>query len=67
VIDVSLDAEPGYRNVVAQQLRLRWGRITRISNLEDTQALAELLARRAAQGDPEALAPAISDDDDPHR
>jgi ketosteroid isomerase-like protein len=62
VIDVALADEPGYRNVVIQQLELRFGRITRITNHEDTQALAAMLARRGAQGNPEALATPITDE-----
>lgn len=61
VVDVALADEPGYHNVVMQQLELRWGRITRIANLEDTQALAAILTRRGAQGQAEAIAPRIGD------
>jgi ketosteroid isomerase-like protein len=50
-----------YRNVVMQVMRMRWGRITEIHTLEDTQRAARLLQWRAAQGLSEALAPAISD------
>lgn len=61
VVDVALASEPGYRNVVVQQIELRWGRITRIANLEDTQRLAALLDRRAALGLREAAATPIID------
>jgi ketosteroid isomerase-like protein len=62
VIDVTIPSEPGYRNVVIQQLELRWGRVTRIVNLEDTQRLADLLRRRAEDGNLEACAAAITDE-----
>jgi ketosteroid isomerase-like protein len=51
----------GYRNVVMQTMRMRWGRITEILTLEDTQRCMRLLQWRAGQGEAEALAPAISD------
>ena len=50
-----------YRNVVMQTMRMRWGRVTQIHTLEDTQRCMRLLRWRADQGEPEALAPAISD------
>lgn len=50
-----------YRNVVMQRMQMRWGRITRIHTLEDTQRCARYLAWRAAQGLAEAEAPPISD------
>jgi ketosteroid isomerase-like protein len=52
---------PPYRNEVAQTIDLRWGRITRIRNLEDTQRLAAVLARLGAAGVAEATAPPIED------
>lgn len=67
VIDVTLADEPGYRNIVIQQLELRWGRITRIENLEDTQALAAMLTLRAAHGNSEAVAAPITDEPPGHR
>lgn len=51
----------GYRNVVMQTMRMRWGRITEILTLEDTQRCMRLLQWRAGQGEAEALAPPISD------
>jgi hypothetical protein len=57
-------AHPGdrpYRNVVMQQMRMRWGRITHIHTLEDTQRCARFLAWRAAQGVAEAAAAPITD------
>jgi ketosteroid isomerase-like protein len=50
-----------YENEVVQTLDLRWGRITRIHNLEDTQKLAAALERLAATGVDEARAAPISD------
>ena len=61
VIDVTLPSCPDYRNLVMQHLELRWGRITRVENLEDTQRLADLLDRLGAGGSPEALAAPIAD------
>ena len=50
-----------YENEVAQTIDLRWGRITRINNLEDTQRLAAALERLAATGLDEAGAEPITD------
>jgi ketosteroid isomerase-like protein len=50
-----------YENEVAQTIDLRWGRITRIHNLEDTQKLATALERLAAGGVAEARAEPITD------
>jgi ketosteroid isomerase-like protein len=50
-----------YCNVVMQTMRMRWGRVTHIHTLEDTQRCMRLLQWRAAQGEPEALAAPISD------
>jgi hypothetical protein len=61
VVVVSLPSEPAYRNLVIQRLVLRWGRITRVANLEDTQRLANLLTRRAAEGNVEATSTPITD------
>jgi ketosteroid isomerase-like protein len=49
-----------YENEVAQTIDLRWGRITRIHNLEDTQKLAATLERLAASGLEDALAEPIT-------
>lgn len=54
-----------YRNVVMQAMRMRWGRVTRIHTLEDTQRCMRLLAWQALQGKAEALAPPITDVDWP--
>jgi ketosteroid isomerase-like protein len=54
-------AGTAYENEVAQTIDLRWGRITRIHNLEDTQKLAAALERLAATGIDEARAEPISD------
>jgi ketosteroid isomerase-like protein len=50
-----------YENEVAQTIDLRWGRITRIHNLEDTQRLAGALERLASAGFAEAAAGPITD------
>jgi ketosteroid isomerase-like protein len=50
-----------YENEVAQTIEIRWGRITRIRNLEDTQKLATALERLAAAGLDEASAEPITD------
>jgi ketosteroid isomerase-like protein len=50
-----------YENEVAQTIDLRWGRITAIHNLEDTQKLAGALERLAQAGVDEARAEPISD------
>jgi ketosteroid isomerase-like protein len=49
-----------YQNEVAQTIDLRWGRITRIHNLEDTQKLAATLERLGASGLEDALAEPIT-------
>ena len=48
-------------NEVAQTIELRWGRITRIRTLEDTQKLAGALDRLAETGIEEAALAAIED------
>lgn len=50
-----------YQNEVAQTIDIRWGRIVRINTLEDTQKLAGVLARLAAEGVDEAAAAPIAD------
>jgi ketosteroid isomerase-like protein len=49
-----------YENAVAQTIDMRWGRITRIDNLEDTQKLDAALERLAAAGLDEARAKPIT-------
>jgi ketosteroid isomerase-like protein len=49
-----------YENEVAQTVDLRWGRITRIHNLEDTQKLAAALDRLSASGLDEARSAPIT-------
>ena len=61
VVEVSMPSQPGYSNTVMQQLDLCWTRVTRILNVEDSQALAALLAGLGEAGDPEALAAPIED------
>ena len=50
-----------YSNVVMQVMRMRWGRVTEIHTLEDTQRCMRLLQWQAAQGKAEALAAPITD------
>jgi ketosteroid isomerase-like protein len=50
-----------YENEVAQVVDLRWGRITGLAMHEDTQKLANTLARLHAAGVAEAAAPPIRD------
>lgn len=50
-----------YDNEIAQTIDLRWGRITRVHNLEDTQRLADALERLAETGLDEARAEPIGD------
>jgi ketosteroid isomerase-like protein len=56
IVDVRLPSAPSYTNTVVQLIELRWGKITRIENHEDTQALAALLVDRARDGAAEAAA-----------
>jgi ketosteroid isomerase-like protein len=60
LIDVRI-ADGGYRNEVAQTLELRWGRITKVTTLEDTQKLVAVLADLAGRGVEEAHAAPILD------
>ena len=50
-----------YSNVVMQRMVMRWGRITEVHTLEDTQRCARLLEWQAGQGKAEAAAAPISD------
>ena len=50
-----------YTNVVMQRMVMRWGRVTQIHTLEDTQRCARLLAWKAREGMAEAEAAPISD------
>jgi ketosteroid isomerase-like protein len=50
-----------YVNVVMQRMVMRWGRITEVHTLEDTQRCARLLAWQAKGGKAEAEASPISD------
>lgn len=58
---VRVDAPGGYRNEVAQTIDLRWGRITAVTTLEDTQKLSDALDALAARGVNEAAAAPITD------
>jgi ketosteroid isomerase-like protein len=54
-----------YRNVVMQRMTMRWGRVTEVHTLEDTQRCARLLFWLARQGKAEAQAAPISDSEWP--
>jgi ketosteroid isomerase-like protein len=62
LVDVraTVDGAP-YRNTVAQEIEIRWGRIVRIVNHEDTQKLARALDELRAGGVDEAGAAPIAD------
>jgi hypothetical protein len=53
---VFVSRDGGYRNEVAQTIELRWGRITKVTTLEDTQKLDRELKRIAGEGVTEAAA-----------
>lgn len=55
-------AGEAYENDVVQTIDIRWGKITAVTTLEDTQKLERTLARLAAEGVEEAQAPAIEDE-----
>jgi len=68
LLDVSIpgergytDAEPVWRNEIMQTVELRWGRITRIVTMTDTQREVALLTRLARAGMAEATAAPIDD------
>lgn len=50
-----------YRNVVMQTMHMRWGRVTWVHTLEDTQRCARFLAWRRRSGLDEAEAAPITD------
>mgnify|MGYP003596327543 CR=1 FL=1 len=50
-----------YTNVVLQRMEMRWGRVTDILTLEDTQRCARFLDWQAARGVEEARAAPITD------
>jgi ketosteroid isomerase-like protein len=50
-----------YENEVMQLLRLRWGRITSVTTLEDTLRFANILPALAAAGIADASLPPITD------
>jgi ketosteroid isomerase-like protein len=60
-IEVGLPTSQVYRNQISQTIRLRWGRITEIRTLEDTQRLVEVLRALREGGLEEAGAPPIQD------
>jgi ketosteroid isomerase-like protein len=50
-----------YENEVMQLMRLRWGRITEVTTLEDTLRFAAILPALAAAGRSDATLPPITD------
>jgi hypothetical protein len=50
-----------FHNEFAQTLEIRWGRITRVTVVEDTEKMSRILSRVADHGDDEAIAPQIAD------
>lgn len=56
-----------YENEVMQLLHLRWGKITSVLTLEDTQRFVAILPRLAAAGIAEATLPPIDDLAKEHR
>jgi ketosteroid isomerase-like protein len=50
-----------YKNNIVQTIRIRWGQITEIRTLEDTQTLVTALQEQASAGVPEAGAAPIHD------
>lgn len=62
-ITAQLPDGSGYSNVLSQLIRMRWGRITEIHTIEDTQTLVRALDRLAASGNAEAHAKPITDAD----
>ncbi|WP_312879707.1 nuclear transport factor 2 family protein [Microlunatus parietis] len=50
-----------YQNTVMQFLTLRWGRVTSVETLENTQVLQRTLSSLASAGQPEAAAAPITD------
>lgn len=63
VVHVTLPDGTRYENVVNQFVKLRWGRVTEVRTLEDTQRLARALEGLAASGYSEAVAAPITDKD----
>ena len=59
------DDEPVWRNEIMQTVELRWGRITRIVTMTDTQREVALLRRLAEGGMAEAAAAPIEDGEGP--
>jgi hypothetical protein len=61
VVRATLPDGTPYENVMNQFMRLRWGRVTEIRTLEDTQKLERTLQSLAAAGVEEATAAPITD------
>ncbi len=60
-VRATLQTGKPYENNAYQTFQLRWGRITSIETLEDTQYLVETLKELADAGVTEAIAPPILD------
>lgn len=63
-LEATVVGEP-YVNEFVQRIELRWGRVTSILTMEDTQKCAAALARAAAAGIDEAVAAQITDGPQP--
>lgn len=60
-IEAQLPDGTAYTNTIMQQIHLRWGKVTRVYTLEDTQKLAGAYTRLATLDVAEAAAPKITD------
>lgn len=59
-VEAALPDGTRYTNDIMQHIQIRWGKVTRVRTLEDTQKFAALLERLAASGIPEAAMPRIT-------
>jgi ketosteroid isomerase-like protein len=57
----SIGADEPYENEFMQRMSLRWGRITSVLTIEDTQRFANILPALAAAGVADATQPPITD------
>jgi ketosteroid isomerase-like protein len=57
----SIGAGEPYENEFMQRMSLRWGRITSVLTIEDTQRFANILPALAAAGVADATQPPITD------
>jgi ketosteroid isomerase-like protein len=63
VAGIARGATRAYENEFMQRMVLRWGKITSVVTLEDTQRFVELLPTLAAAGIADATEPPIADGD----